>query len=220
MTVSLINIIQYIIFQSASHEDPLSQSIIIGLFSIVGFLLFQPPSKVSNMKIHIPVYYYRIVFHSTRSTIPASFPSVQHENPLSQSTIIANIGLFSIAGEPVERHWDACMGAKAIWRAEHVYWRAWRAIWRAWKGWNWRAATKFIEGFEWSKLLEAVWGLGCRLCLHGSITRWTSYFGTLLGLPGLQILISLVGQRSALTPPLSRPKGLAGPMRLATKITS
>ena len=37
---------------SVQHGDPVSQSTKIGLFSIVGFPLSQPPSQVSNMKIH------------------------------------------------------------------------------------------------------------------------------------------------------------------------
>ena len=39
---------------SVQNEDPLSQSALIGLVYIVGFPLSQPPSQVSNMKIHYP----------------------------------------------------------------------------------------------------------------------------------------------------------------------
>ena len=42
----------------------LSQSTIMGVFSMVGDPLSQPPSQVSNMKIHYkPIYQYRAVFH-------------------------------------------------------------------------------------------------------------------------------------------------------------
>ena len=42
----------------------LSQSTIMGVFSMVGDPLSQPPSQVSNMKIQYkPIYQYRAVFH-------------------------------------------------------------------------------------------------------------------------------------------------------------